>query len=256
MDEIDNIEFYNPAIEKILAESGEQARGYAWLHQKCEAIQSRISMYLTIPTIILSTLVGATSIGSTTLFGDDQRGASVGIGSVSIAVGILQTLQSTFGFSKKAEGHRIAHLNYTKLYSFLSIELALPRNERMRAGDLLKVTRETMERLAETSPPILSSVLERFKTEFSTYDVSKPIESNGLAKVHIFTQEVREPSGSFRLRGETRHSPEPRPTLVVQPTTERLKVSIPKDDETELNHPLPSACPELPKPGCTVEVQP
>lgn len=83
---------YTPQIEQHLADTAERCECLAWVHKRSEAYFSEKSTYLDIPVIILSTIAGATSIGSSSLFPDDSKMASVGIGIISIGVGILQTI--------------------------------------------------------------------------------------------------------------------------------------------------------------------
>jgi hypothetical protein len=139
----------------------------------------------------LSTLTGATSISSTSLFGQEHSAtASKILGFVSISVGIINTLGNYFSYAKKSESHRIAYLHYSKLFSWISVELSLPREERMTAEDMLKSLRVEMERLAETTPMPPESILLEFKEKFKDYDVCKPAETNGLAKISIFRKET------------------------------------------------------------------
>ena len=228
-----NVAEYNPALESILRQEAEKCRGYAWLHNRCEAIYSRYHNTLLIPTIILSTITGATSMSSSSLFAGDEKSASVGLGAVAILVGILNTLGGTFAFSKRAEGHRISHLTYSKLYNHITIELALPRKSRMRPKDFLKMVRQTTERLAETSPPINPAVIDEFNSRFKEYkQVAKPEITNGLSEVKIFIEEnpahqTRDPSsvGSF-------HTALPPPPPVLQRSLTLGVETTPSVDES------------------------
>jgi hypothetical protein len=57
----------------------------------------------------------------------------------------------------------------------------------MNAEDMLKQLRMEMERLAETTPSPPPHILEAFTKQFKDYkDVSKPAETNGLAKINVF----------------------------------------------------------------------
>ena len=175
-------------LEDLIAGEAEKCRGLAWIHQQAEQIASSRNNCIQIPVIVLSTLCGTASVSSTTLFGPDNgTTAGVAIGMVSIAVGILNTINSFFAFARKAEAHHIATIHYAKLFSNISVELALPRNERLPPQVLLKNLREQMERLAETTPMPPHAVLNAFNTKFDKYtDVSKPIETNGLQKVQVY----------------------------------------------------------------------
>ena len=182
---------WSSQLEDIIAGEAEICRGLAWIHQRAESILSARNNMIAIPVIILSTLSGTASIGSDKLFGGSDM-ASVGIGMVSILVGILQTLSTYFKFAQKSEAHHIAYLSYSKLFSWVRVELGLPRKERMNAQDLLKQLRDTMTRLAETTPLPPRMVLESFKSEFRDYDekIARPLEVNGLHKIKVFRREM------------------------------------------------------------------
>lgn len=175
-------------LEHLIAAEGEKARGLSWLHQKCEGLYNFKNNFIAIPVIVLSTLAGTASVGSTSLFPDDTKLGSILIGCVSIGVGILNTISSYFNFSKKAEAHRIAYLMYNKLFTTVAVELALPRQERAQPEQILSQLRSTMERLAETTPSPPQSVIDSFNRHFKDEDrtISRPVETNGLQKIVIF----------------------------------------------------------------------
>ena len=176
---------WNDQLEQLIAEEGEKARGYAWIHSKAEQVYSYYDSLISLPVIILSTLAGACSVGS---FLPESDYTNVAVGGVSILVGILNTIGSRYAFAKRSEGHRVAQLSYSKLFAFLSIELALPRDERMNPTDLIKMLRETTERLAQTSPTLPPAVLQRFHDAFAREEAAKPPETNGLARIRVFRQ--------------------------------------------------------------------
>jgi hypothetical protein len=187
MEEERDIKWSNQ-IETLIAQEGEKSRGLAYIHNRCEQIYNKKNNYLTLPIIIFSTLAGTASVGSSTLFPDDTKVGSIVIGLISIGVGILNTINSYFAFAKKAESHRIAYLQYSKLFSTVSIEMSLPRDERQEPEIILKQIRDTMERLAETTPSPLTSILEEFNAKFKDKypDVARPSETNGLQKILIY----------------------------------------------------------------------
>jgi len=181
---------YNQALEHLIAEEAEKCNGYSWLHEHSERYYNIRNTAVTLPTIVLSTLVGFLSGSSSSIFTEATM-ASIGIGSVSLFTGVLSTVGTFFSFSKKAEGHRIASIQYSKLGRFLAIELTLPRNERIRAADLLKITKDQIERLIETSPPVPSSIISDFNSKFKdTRGIAKPAIVNGLHKVEINSKAI------------------------------------------------------------------
>lgn len=187
---------WSSQIEDILAKEGERCRGLAWLHIRAETSMTKYNTCVQVPVIILSTLAGTASIGTTSLFPGNSSVASTVIGLVSIGVGILNTLGGFFAFAKRSEAHRIAHLNYSKLYTQIQIELSLPRSERTSAEQTLAKVRDTMERMAETTPNCPQDIIDEFNKKFNKEtDIAKPIEVNGLHKISIYREEwhVRTP---------------------------------------------------------------
>lgn len=191
---------YNSALEKLIAEEAERCSGLSWLHNKAEAYYSLRNSWIALPTIILSTVVGFLSGTSTSIFSNPMT-ASVGIGSVSLFTGIISTIGTFYGFAKRTEAHRIASIQYSKLGRFLSIELTLPKSERIAAKDVLKITKDSIERLLETSPAVPDTIIKEYKESFKEYtDVAHPDVTNGLRKVFIYSKEVATPSPTLKIQ--------------------------------------------------------
>jgi hypothetical protein len=191
MDDDEVMVNWSSQLEDILAKEGERCRGLAWLHTRAESLTSKYNAWIQVPVIVLSTLCGTASVGSSTLFDGDTKSSSIAIGLVSIGVGILNTLGGFFAFAKRSEAHRIAQLSYNKLASKISIELSLPRDERMDAESLLVHVRETMERLAETTPNCPETIINQFNHKFKdSKEIALPIEVNGIHPIKIYKAET------------------------------------------------------------------
>ena len=177
---------WNGQIERILSEEGERALCYSWLHTQSQKRYTTMNNYITIPTIVLSTVAGTASIGSQTLF-NDPAASSIGIGVMSLTVSVLNTLASHFGWAALKESHRMTSSSYSKIHRFIMIELSLPRDERMEAQDMLKVVRDQLDRLHENSPQIPDEIIAKFKKQFgdSTPQLSKPDITNGLDPIQV-----------------------------------------------------------------------
>ena len=175
---------WHDSLEKIVRKYAEQSQALAWVHDLSQRWCANWNTRLMFPTILFSSLVGVGSIGSEQLL--PFSNASTLIGLVSITVGILQTTRDYFAFAKRSESHRIASLNYSKLHSTLSVQLALPRTERKKATDIIEYIQQETEKLADITPIIPSYVKEEFKKKFgSLADYSIPPVLNGLDKVEI-----------------------------------------------------------------------
>lgn len=190
---------WSPRLEEYLSTTGEKAYCLSVLHKSAEQRYSRLTIWIDLPTIILSTINGATSIGSNSLFGDSPL-APIVIGAIALLTALLSTIGSYFSWARRAEGHRISSLQYEKLYRFLAIELSVPRNERMQPSDLVKYTREQYDRLKETSPLLPSEAIVDFKKRFDKpeyADVAKPSEANGIEKIVVYNAPTTPGFGSM-----------------------------------------------------------
>jgi hypothetical protein len=211
---------WNQQLEEILSQEGERALCYAWLHNKSQTMVSKYDTNIALPVIVLSTIAGTGSIASQSLFGQSQT-ASVVIGVISLSVGIMNTVSNYFGFAKRSEAHKISSMTYAKIHKFIVIELSLPRKERMKAKDMLKIIREQLERLAETSPQIPDPIIAMFNEKFHDQkNVSKPEITNGLDPIRVYVEnsEAFTPDSKSNIEVKLFH-----PTTGAQITPEPLR---------------------------------
>jgi hypothetical protein len=143
-----------------------------------------------LPVIVISGVTGFLSAGSTTMF-SNAAASSIALGVASLFVSVLNTAGSYYGWAKRSEGHRISAIHYARLYRFISVELALPRDERMQPNDFLKYVKDQYDRLQEISPLLPPEVIAEFQTKFANEtEISKPEEANGLEKITVYRNDV------------------------------------------------------------------
>ena len=184
--EISNSIHWTVKLEEYFASTGEKAHCLSWVHKKSEELYSTRKTFIDLPVIVGSGVIAFLNAGSSSMF-DDPKISSVALGIGSLVVGILNTMGTYFGWARRAEGHRISAIHYAKLYRFISIEMSLPRDERMSPHDLLKLVKDQYDRLAEISPMVPATIIETFRKNFDKYtDISKPEEANGLEKISVF----------------------------------------------------------------------
>lgn len=184
---------WTPLLEEYFSSSGEKAHCLCLLHKKSESMFSNRKNFIELPVIIGSGLIGFLNAGSSSMF-PDARVSSVALGVGSLVVGILQTVNTYFGWARRCEAHKIASIQYGKLYRFLKVEMSLPRNQRMMPNELLKKVKDDYDRLSEISPLIPEEVINEFKKKFGDErykDISKPEETNGLEKIVVYDNPVR-----------------------------------------------------------------
>lgn len=189
-------------LEEYFVSTGEKANCLAWVHKKCEGLYSTRKTFIDLPVIVGSGAIAFLNAGSQSMF-DDARISSIALGIGSLVVGILNTMGTYFGWAKRAEGHRISAIHYAKLYRFIAVEMALPRDERMSPNNLLKMVKDQYDRLAEISPMIPASIIHKFQRRFKKVtDIHKPEEANGLHKIKVYRvpgDDVRSPDIQVKI---------------------------------------------------------
>ena len=209
-------------LEAYFVSTGEKAHCLGWVHKQAESMYSNRRTFIDLPVIVGSGVIAFLNAGSQSMF-EDPRISSIALGVGSLFVGILNTLGSYFGWAKRSEGHRISAIHYAKLYRFISVEMALPREERMSPHDLLKYVKDQYDRLAEISPLVPAAIIQKFQKRFKKYtDISKPEEANGLEKITVY-----KPSPAEEAAAET-------------PGTVRVKIG-PAPTSFTINNPMMTA---------------
>jgi hypothetical protein len=192
-------------LEEYFVSTGEKAHCLGWVHKQAESLYSTRRTFIDLPVIVGSGVIAFLNAGSQSMF-EDPRISSIALGVGSLVVGILNTLGSYFGWAKRAEGHRISSIHYAKLYRFIAVEMALPREERMSPHDLLKYVKDQYDRLAEISPLVPPAVIHKFQRRFKKYtDIAKPEETNGLEKISVYKpspaeEEAAETPGTVKVK--------------------------------------------------------
>jgi hypothetical protein len=168
--------FWTEQHEKILAEWADKAMCYRWLHSNAENKYSFLSRLFTIPVIILSTLTGTANFAIERVPEKYQGAVQVGIGTLNILAGVITTIQQFLKINELNESHRIAAISWGKFYRNIKTELLKNPTERYDVSYLVKTSKEEFDRLTETSPPIDSSIINRFYKKFkgSIDNISTP----------------------------------------------------------------------------------
>ena len=179
-------EDWNEDLELIVKKEGEQSQSLYWMHNSASVWASKRNDYIQIPAIILASITGFLAATSNLI-------PTVAIGAMSLAVGILNTVNSYYKFAQRSESHKITAQLYLKTYKIIEIELSLPIHQRVNANKLLSKMRQTMQHVSEIAPAIPESVIRRFNKTFLSSNVSKPIIANDLTVIDICKNNVSTP---------------------------------------------------------------
>jgi hypothetical protein len=123
----------------------------------------------------------------TALFPDPQvqKSATTVIGLVSIFSAILITMNQYVKSQQMMEAHRSSALSYGKLHRMVMNELSIPRDQRSNGFEFLKQVRHEIDRLENTSPSIIPSIIKRFNIQFADRNIEKPEIAGDLDEVEV-----------------------------------------------------------------------
>jgi hypothetical protein len=109
------------------------------------------------------------------------------IGSISILVGTIGTLDTFFQYAQSCEMHTTAAVNWGNFQRNIEFQMKLHPNERIDAMPFLKMMQNELNRLIEQSPLILDCVLKEFRTTFKDkIDLKKPPIVDGLEHTIVY----------------------------------------------------------------------
>jgi len=176
--------YWDDELEHLIKDESEICYSYYILHNLSFIRFSKLNNYINLPVLIIGTFTGASSMGAQTLFGNSPL-SSVFIGVIIIILNSLQAINSYFKFSQLSEGHKIASIQFQKISRYLELELTLPRKERSSPKIILKILKDDINRLMETSPIIQPVIIEEYNKKYGTEKAKKPAIVNGLKIVII-----------------------------------------------------------------------
>ena len=172
---------YNKDLELLLKDNAEECESLGILHRASYEKYNRLSNYINIPVIILSSAIGfATGID----IGYANMNIILGVG--SIFVGIIKSIDTYFQLGKRSESHRLCSLQYQQIHKKIQIELALTRKQRQTAKDMLSVIKTDIKNLQDISPLVDQDIIDNYNEKYNKYtNVKKPNFVNGLTEVAI-----------------------------------------------------------------------
>ena len=175
-----------PEHESVLAEWADKSNCYKWLHNKCNEKFHSLHIWYTIPVIIMSTLTGTANFAQNKIPASFRGYATMIIGGVNIAAGIITTIQQFLKINELNESHRVASLAWDKFYRKLKVELSKNPDERQPVSEFFKSATEEYDRLMEASPMIEHDILLKFNKTFGnkfTEEFSRPEICDSLVSV-------------------------------------------------------------------------
>lgn len=185
---------WTPENEDIIVRWCDTAQCYRWLCHESHKKYAHMQAMFAIPTIIMSTVIGAASfsnISNNTLLSDYSSVLPLAIGSVNIMIGVLNTIQQYYKISECNENFRICSLAWDKFERFLSLELSKAPWDREVFNSFFRKATTEFDRLMENTPMIQDRVIDDFNKTFNKNPAFQEIQRPPILDVIVSSNKYR-----------------------------------------------------------------
>ena len=170
-------EEYLQDLSKLCQELAGKYKAYYDVYRKRQA-------KFKIPAIIISSVTGLASFGTSNFPEDKSNYISIGVGISSLCIALINAIESYMKIGETLSGCIQASASFQKMKESIDVELALPASERSLQGIIfLKDTFANYLKIWELAPPILKNV--RFVRP--SFNPNKKVDISSLPKEQFIT---------------------------------------------------------------------
>lgn len=183
-------------LEKALLKHKKNCLAYKWMHeQECFRYYKR-NKILNIISIIVTFIVGLTSIITDNLLIDLHLDEFKFIINSIITpfflfmVSFINGIQQNSKFEQQAEHHNLANIRYNALYSNIDRMLTINKEDRQEPVDYFKWVNDQYDNLGLSSPIICTKIKEQFIKKFGCTLEQIDLDNYNKDNVNIQTDSV------------------------------------------------------------------
>lgn len=145
-------EVYLRDVSKLCQELSSKYKRYYELYKTRQA-------KFKIPSIIISSVTGLTSFGTSNFPEQYQKWVSIAVGASSLFIALLNSIESYMKIGETMSGCLQSSASLQKLKEFIDIELSLPLDDRSTQGILfLRDCYSKYEKILDLAPSILKNI--------------------------------------------------------------------------------------------------
>lgn len=163
-------------IENNVKKIGEKSTGYKIMHIKASINVSKTYNFLMYCGIILGPLSALLSGIGISLYPDSEVTFPIISSCVSFLSGIIVAISKFAKLEEKGSSHKLAASKYTSLESNVRRQLALCRDDRIKAGQYLDWVGNSFDELFLASPLITTKIYNNYIKIAKKHNISIPDE--------------------------------------------------------------------------------
>jgi hypothetical protein len=167
---------WNNQFEDLLETWMHKAYGYRWLHDTCSKYYRKKNRMISIPTLLLSTVMSAVSFSSSGSESDESQLMAYFQSGLSVTATILIAMQNFLKFQSEYEKHALLSQSFSTYYREIQSTLVMPREYRDNPIEIINNKRLEYDRLLNNQVHIPNSILndyiEKFKGKMVLIDLA------------------------------------------------------------------------------------
>ena len=170
-------------LENLMKAWGEKTAGNKELHLQSARKWQLFSNRMYMPLMILTTVGGVGSIGSTSVSNNEY--IMIGIGIMNITAAVLTGLVKYYRVEEKIQEHIFASKAFGSFYRTISLELTLSRDNRTQADVFNLWAKNEYDKMLKEAPMISQNVIDEYKSKHVS-DQNKPdiVSDNYVINIH------------------------------------------------------------------------
>lgn len=193
-----NIERKLEEKQELLKDWVQKTRGLAWMHQRSYSHFRMVALLIMVPTILLSTLSGATNLIFSNQGSCEDRQSQIvpsalATGIVSLLSAALSTIYQLLDLASRQKDHQDAATDFEKLQRQITVQLLLNDTDERTYSSLaefIKSAREKYDQLTDAMPHVPAFVVREYhrRTQKKGKSLSEIVISEAASSMRLELQ--------------------------------------------------------------------
>lgn len=189
-----NAESWNNEYEDIISAWGEKASGLRFMHGNSSSYWRGVANTLTLYSIIATSLASAASLVAGSIESTDAKDAVLfTAGGIGLVTSFIQTLKKFYNCDEKAAEHGSISKQFGNYYRYVSLQMAMSREDRRPSDELFEYALKEYERLQQEALPLRKEDVKLYKKTFKGSTQAVPDNCKSDYSIKIYNRESYKP---------------------------------------------------------------
>lgn len=170
-----NAEGWSDNMELLLKRWAEKAAGLRFLHSFTGGEWKKFADYSSLAAILVTILASGASLGAASVDDQDVKDSIlISVGGIGLISSLIQSLKQFYNAEEKTADHLSLAKQFGSFYRYITLQLAMSREERDPSDVLTAYSLKEYERLMSEAPTISGTAIKAFKEKFKNSEQTSP----------------------------------------------------------------------------------